>query len=85
MDQNNLDRIVFFLLQNLLDHIFISLNLTLTNYFLDTFLHFLGARAPLEIARVKKKKNNNRTKKFQIAITCSLLATKSEIVRDSQK
>ena len=74
MDQNNLDRIVFFLLQNLLDHIFISLNLTLTNYFLNTFLHFLGARAPLEIARVKKKNNNNNiTKKFQIAITCSLM------------
>ena len=32
---------------------------------------FLGARAPLEIARVKKKKYI--TKKFQIAITCSLL------------
>ena len=33
---------------------------------------FLGARAPLEIPRVKK--NNNRIrKKFQIAITCSLL------------
>ena len=47
---------------------------------------FLGARAPLGIARVKN--NNNRTKKFQIAITCSLLfllATKSEIVKDSQK
>ena len=28
---------------------------------------FLGARAPLRIARVKK--NNNFTKKFQIAIT----------------
>ena len=29
---------------------------------------FLGARAPLGIARVKKN-NNNFTKKFQIAIT----------------
>ena len=33
---------------------------------------FLGARAPLGIARVKNK-NKNRTKKFKIAITCSLL------------
>ena len=32
-------------------------------------MRFLGARAPLGIARVKR----NITKKFQIAITCSLL------------
>ena len=31
---------------------------------------FLGARAPLQLASVVNKK---RTKKFQIAITCSLL------------
>ena len=40
--------------------------------FFPNFSVFLGARAPLEIARVKKKKKKRR-KKFQIAITCSLL------------
>ena len=35
---------------------------------------FLGARAPLELANVKKNNNNKKIrKKFLIAITCSLL------------
>ena len=38
----------------------------------DRVVQFLGARAPLGIARVKKKKKEGR-KKFQKAINCSLL------------
>ena len=35
---------------------------------------FLGAQAPLELAHVKNNNNNKKLrKKFQIAITCSLL------------
>ena len=50
---------------------------------------FLGARAPLEIARVKKNNNNRITKKFQIAINLLSFASTStlilEIVRDTPK
>ena len=35
-------------------------------------VRFLGARSPLGIAPVKNN-NNKRTKKFHIALTCSLL------------
>ena len=34
---------------------------------------FLGAKAPLELAHVKKNKDKNGTENFEIAITCSLV------------